>query len=72
MKKSFIHRFLYRTVKARAAKIYLKHYLKLTGTSLEEIKKWNLATFAARLREGIPLENDNILKMINKLLEHHK
>lgn len=72
MKKSFIHRFLYRAIKARVAKIYLKHYLKLTGTSLEEIKKWNLVTFAARLREGIPLENENLLKMITKLLEHHK
>jgi len=72
IKKSFIHRFLLKAIKSRIAKIYIKHYLKLTGISLKEIKKWDLAIFAARLREGIPLEYDNLLKMINNLLKHHK
>ena len=54
------------------AKTYIKHYMKLTGISLKEIKKWDLVIFAARLHEPVPLEYDNLLKMINKLLEHHK
>ncbi|KKN35998.1 hypothetical protein LCGC14_0778110 [marine sediment metagenome] len=72
MKKSFMHRFLYRTAKGRAAKIYLNHYLKLTIISLKEIRKWDLPTFAARLREGISLENKNLQKMILKKLKKHK
>ncbi len=72
LKKSFIHRFSFKAVKSRLSKIYIKLYLKLTGISLKEIKKWDLTIFFARLREGIPLENDNLLKMINNLLKHHK
>ncbi len=72
LKKSFIHRFLYKAIKSRLSKIYVKHYLKLTGISLKEIKKWDLAIFATRLRESVPLEYDNLLKMINNSLKHHK
>ena len=39
LKKSFIHRFLYKAIKSRLANIYIKHYLKLTDSSLKEIKK---------------------------------
>jgi len=75
VKKSFFHRFIFRILKAfksRFAKIYVNHYLKLKGISLEEIKKWNLVIFAARLHEGIPLEKENLLKMIKKLLKNNK
>ncbi len=72
MKKSFLHRFLYRAGKGRAAKIYLKHYLNLTGISVNKVRKWDLPIFAARLREGISLENENLLKMINKNLHKLK
>ena len=70
IKKSFIHKFLLKIGKSFISKIYIKHYLKLTGFSLKEVKKWDLVIFAARLREGIPLENNNLLKMISKLLKH--
>ena len=70
IKKSFIHRFLSKVAKSIISKIYIKHYLKLTSISLNEIKKWDLVIFAARLREGIPLENYNLLKMIHKKLNH--
>jgi len=70
IKKSFVHRFILKVGKSLVAKTYIKHYLKLTGISLKEIKKWDLAIYAARLREGIPLENEKLLKMISKLLKH--
>jgi len=72
LKKSFIHRFFFKAIKSLVAKTYLKHYLKLTGISLKEIKQWDLAIYAARLRDPVPLEYDNLLKMINKTLKHHK
>ncbi len=75
IKKGVIHKFffkVFKVFKSRLAKIYINHYQKLTGISLKEIKKWDLPIFAARLREGIPLENDNLLEMINKLLKHQK
>ena len=72
IKKSFIHRFFFKAIKSLVAKTYIKHYIKLTGISLKEIKIWDLAIFAARLREPVPLEYDNLLKMINNSLEHHK
>jgi thiamine kinase-like enzyme len=72
LKKSFIHRFFFKAIKSLVAKIYIKRYLNLTGISLKEIKKWDLAIFATHLREPVPLEYDNLLKMINNLLKHHK
>ena len=72
LKKSFIHRFFFKAIKSLVAKTYIKHYLKLTSISLKEIKKWDLAIFATRLRDPVPLEYDNLLKMINNLLKHHK
>ncbi|KKM00984.1 hypothetical protein LCGC14_1798950 [marine sediment metagenome] len=75
LKKSFIHRFLFKAIRSRLAKIYIKHYLKLTNNSiisLKEIKKWDLAIYAMRLREPVSLEYDNLLKMINNVLKHHK
>lgn len=72
IKKSFIHRSLLRFAKSLVAKSQIKHYLKLTDKSKKEIKKWDLAIYASRLREGIPLENEKLLKMISKLLKHHK
>ncbi len=72
IKKSFIHRFFFKAIKSLVAKTYIKHYIKLTGISLKEIKIWDLAIFAARLREPVPLEYENLLKMINNSLKHHK
>jgi thiamine kinase-like enzyme len=72
LKKSFIHRFFFKAAKSLVAKTYLKHYLKLTGISLKEIKQWDLAIYAARLQDPVPLEYDNLLKMINKILKHQK
>ncbi len=67
--KSFIHRFIYKTIKSKLAKLYIKHYIKLTGITLKEIKQWNLAIYATRLSEPVPLEYDTLLKMINKSLK---
>ena len=71
-KKSFISRFFFNAIKSLVAKTYIKHYIKLTGIYLKEIKRWDLAIYAQRLRDPVPLEYDNLLKMINKLLKHHK
>jgi tRNA A-37 threonylcarbamoyl transferase component Bud32 len=72
LNKSFLHRFFFKAIKKFAARPYIKQYLKLTGRSLKEIEKWNLVIFAARLREPVPLEYDNLLKMIQKILKHLK
>jgi len=68
LKKSFLHRFLFKRIKSLTAKIYIKHYMKLSGISLKDIRMWDLVVYAARLSEPIPLEYDNLLKMIKKLL----
>ena len=72
IKKSFIHKFFYKIGKSLVAKSYIKHYIKLTGISQNEIKKWDLAIFATRLHEPVPLEYDNLLKMIINSLKDHK
>ena len=72
LKKVLYIDFFFKAIKSLVAKTYIKHYIKLTGISLKEIKIWDLAIFAARLREPVPLEYDNLLKMINNSLEHHK
>ncbi|MBY8992598.1 MAG: phosphotransferase [Candidatus Lokiarchaeota archaeon] len=69
LKKSFIHRFFFKRIKSLIAKTYVKHYIKLTGISLKEIRRWDLVVFAARLHEPVPLEYDNILSMIKKELK---
>jgi thiamine kinase-like enzyme len=71
LKKSFIHRFFFKAIKSLLAKTYIKHYLKLTGISLKEIKQWDLVIYAARLSDPVPLEYDNLLKMINKKIKHN-
>lgn len=68
IRKSFLHRFLYFTIKSLVAKTYIKRYIKIRNTTFKEIKKWNLAIFAARLHEPVPLEYKKLLKMINKLI----
>ncbi len=72
LKKNFIVRFFFKKIKSLVAKTYIKQYIKITGISLKEIKKWDLAIYAARLIDPVPLEYDNLLKMINKILKHHK
>jgi len=72
LKKNFIVRFFFKKIKSLVAKTYIKQYIKLTGISLKEIKKWDLVIFAARLRDPVPLEYNNLLKMINKKLKHQK
>ncbi len=72
LKKNFIVRFFFKKIKSLVAKTYIKHYIKLTGISLKEIRKWDLAIYAARLREPVPLEYDNLLKMITKILKNYK
>ncbi|MHA1986547.1 MAG: phosphotransferase [Promethearchaeota archaeon] len=69
LKKNFIVRFFFKKIKSLVAKTYINHYIKLTGSSREEIKKWDLVIFAARLREPVSLEYDNLLKMISKSLK---
>ncbi len=72
LKKSFLHRFFFKAIKKLVARPYIKRYLKITGKSLKEIEGWNLVIFAARLYEPVPLEYDNLLKMIRKKLKHLK
>lgn len=75
VKKSYFHRLVFKILKvfkSRFAKIYLNYYLKLTTKTQKDIEKWNLVIFATRLCEGVPLENDKLLKLIKKLLKNDK
>ncbi len=47
---------------------YIKHYLKITGESLEVIEQWEIAHAAARLIECIPLEEK--VKLLNFVNAH--
>ncbi len=52
-----------------ASRLYLYHYCKKAKMKRKEIKKWELVTIVARLREGITEEKDFILKRINELIK---
>lgn len=56
-------------VKKSVYRKYIRHYTEKTGTSLEDIEKWELAVAAARLREWIPeTEKQKLLEFINQHL----
>jgi hypothetical protein len=60
---SFIRNKFYKT--------YINHYLKITGTKLEEIHKWELPVAAARLTEWLPQsEKSALLSVINMKLDN--
>lgn len=49
---------------------YIKHYLKLTGVKIEQIKQWELPVAAARLTEWLPKdEKTALLNFIDKTME---
>lgn len=67
--KSFIMKAILKKIRNVLYKDYLKAYLKVSGTSIEEVEKWEAPIAAARLNEGIPVEEKKILvEMIQKRL----
>jgi uncharacterized protein (TIGR02172 family) len=54
-------KLLIETIRSLFSKFYLKSYMKLTGTSIEDIEKWLLPVMAARLVEGIPVSEKEVL-----------
>ena len=52
---------------------YIKQYLKISSTKMEEIEKWILPVAAARINESLPQsEKDELLKMVDGLLREQK
>jgi aminoglycoside phosphotransferase (APT) family kinase protein len=50
---------------------YIKHYIKITGTTRKEINEWELPVAAARLFENGPKEEkEALIKFINKELKN--
>lgn len=57
---------LVKVLQKKIYKIYLTEYVKLTGTSLSDIQKWEMPLAAARLCEWIPDGESKILLSIVK------
>ncbi|MFW9922571.1 MAG: aminoglycoside phosphotransferase family protein [Candidatus Thorarchaeota archaeon] len=68
-KLSLLDKIKVKLFQAITSRQYLKNYLKSSKISRKEIKEWELVTIAGRLSEGIPQEQDYILKRIKKLLK---
>ncbi len=50
-------------------KLYLKEYMKLSGCTISDIKKWYPPIIAARLRESVPdAEKKRLLKILHHLV----
>lgn len=64
--KPFIIRAVLKQLRNTLYKEYIKHYLKISGISIQEVEKWEAPMGAARLNENIPMEEkNNLLQMIN-------
>ncbi len=64
--KPFIIRAVLKQLKNTLYKEYIKHYLKISGISIQEVEKWEAPMGAARLNENIPMEEkNNLIQMIN-------
>lgn len=66
----FVVRKLAETFGRSFHRSYLTHYLKLTNVSVDAIRAWYLPIAAARLIEGVPMEEKQLLvRLIDQWLE---
>lgn len=66
----FMIKILAKILRSRLTSLYLKHYRRLSGLSLEEIELWRLPIAAARLIEWVPEDEKKfLLKLIEKKLK---
>lgn len=66
-KKSFLETKIIELIRNKLYDNYIKHYIKLSGVTLNEIEKWELPVAAARLFEGTPEEEKlKLVEYINK------
>jgi uncharacterized protein (TIGR02172 family) len=62
---------IFRCIKKKICKGYLKEYLKMTGVQTEKIKAWEMPIAAARLREWIPQrEKQTLLTFVRKTISN--
>jgi len=66
---SFIMKRIINFARSKFYSEYIKQYLKISGTKMEEVEKWMLPVAAARINEGIPEEKDQLLKIVDEQLE---
>ncbi|MDP4145458.1 MAG: aminoglycoside phosphotransferase family protein [Bacillota bacterium] len=63
--KMFIERQIINFIRNKFYLEYIKHYIKITGASIQQIEQWELPVAAARLTEWIPQnEKTALLKFI--------
>ncbi len=63
----FIKRAILKKMRNVLYRDYMKEYIKASGLSIKEVEKWEAPVAAARLNEGIPIEEKKILvEMIGK------
>ncbi|MFX1233881.1 MAG: phosphotransferase [Promethearchaeota archaeon] len=70
IEKSVFHKLIFRLFKKILSKVYLKQYIKLTSSSLENIKEWDIIIYAARLNEDIEEEQEILLNLIHQRLKN--
>ena len=67
---SMATKFVIQTVRKAFGNLYIKSYIKLTHTSVENIEQWFLPVMASRLVEGIPeQEKQFLLKKIREKIQ---
>jgi len=65
--KSYVEKRVIDFFRGKLYSEYLKHYLEISGISIEQIEQWELPVAAARLIEGIPhREKTNLLNFVNR------
>lgn len=57
---------------SKLQQVYLKEYMRLSGATLADIERWVLPVATARLAEGIPdREKEILVSVIRKILKQH-
>lgn len=60
-------------VRKKLYKVYIEHYLKLSGMTMEDIIAWEMPVAAARLTEWLPKEEkDKLMEIVDGYLEMYK
>jgi hypothetical protein len=66
-KTTFILRFFVKVIQNKMAKFYVKEYCRISGLKFEELNKWKLPLYVARLNEkNSKKEEEKLIKIIRK------
>lgn len=69
--KTFLEKQIINFVRSKFYSEYVRHYIKISGSKVEQIERWELPVAAARLTEWIPRdEKAALVNFINMKMKH--